>query len=282
VGLECGAEKRALEKSRRKDCSEKERDKKEWAEKDRGKEGAFPETAGGDAGIWRGEKELLAWKFLSFSFNDCTILLLLSSQNKVLCMLWPNVLTTLRIVLTPVIGVLLLGEALWWAVVCFGLAALTDFADGFVAARWNARSVLGAALDPLADKILVMVSMFFVAANGTLRSHWMLWACVVIMVREIFVLGLRSIVGSRALPVIAMAKVKTTLQMVTLPLLMLLPLYGPWMWYHGLCSLLLLLSAFLSIKSGWSYGMVVFRLLSGDAVSHTQEPNKSSPHSTVV
>lgn len=191
-------------------------------------------------------------------------------------MLWPNLLTTLRILLTPVIGLLLLHHAVWWAVGCYGVAALTDFADGFVATRWNAKSLLGAALDPLADKILVLVTMFFMAANGTFPSHWMLWACVLMMIRELLVLGLRSVLGSQVLPVIPMAKLKTTFQMLALPFVMLWPLYGSNSWFCIVGYLLIILSTLLSVHSGCLYGLAAYHFLTMPSAPLSSSKNQTS------
>ena len=65
-----------------------------------------------------------------------------------------NWLTLIRILLIPVFVSLLVYRRPGFALVVFGLAALTDLLDGWVARRWNDQSTLGAFLDPMADKLL--------------------------------------------------------------------------------------------------------------------------------
>jgi CDP-diacylglycerol--glycerol-3-phosphate 3-phosphatidyltransferase len=131
------------------------------------------------------------------------------------------------------------------------LAALTDFADGYVAEKYNARSVLGATLDPLADKVLIILVLFFLAATGRLFGPAMFWPCALIIAREILVLGLRSVMGAEQLPVIKMAKAKTFLQMVVVGLLIndfAFTILG-----YAITIALLWISAVLSVLSGCVY-----------------------------
>src|SRR5437879_1486720 len=71
-----------------------------------------------------------------------------------------TIFTLLRIVLTPLVVYLVIIN--WWgsALVCFITAALTDGIDGFIARHYNQKTFLGACLDPVADKILLL-SVFF-------------------------------------------------------------------------------------------------------------------------
>lgn len=167
----------------------------------------------------------------------------------------PNVLTLFRMILTPVICWGLCwhtSSGIHLATAVFLVAALTDFADGYVAEKYNARSVLGAALDPLADKVLIVLVLFFLAANGHLSGPWMFWPCACIIAREILVLGLRSVMGAERVPVIGVAKAKTFLQMVSVGLLINNNLsdhpYSMWV-----TMILLWLSAVLSTASAYVY-----------------------------
>lgn len=167
---------------------------------------------------------------------------------------WPNFLTLLRIFLTPIICWGLCwhtSSGIYMATGVFLVAALTDFADGYVAEKYNARSVLGAALDPLADKILIILVLFFLAATGRLSGPWMFWPCAWIIAREILVLGLRSVMGSERLPVIKIAKAKTFLQMISVGLLINNFAHNPWS--HGIIMGLLWTSALLSACSAYVY-----------------------------
>jgi CDP-diacylglycerol--glycerol-3-phosphate 3-phosphatidyltransferase len=166
----------------------------------------------------------------------------------------PNFLTLLRILLTPLICWGLCWrtpEGVYMAMAVFIIAALTDFADGYVAEKYNARSVLGAALDPLADKLLIILTLFFLAATQHLSGPWMFWPCAWIIAREILVLGLRSMMGSERLPVIGMAKAKTFLQMISVGLLIVNFTHTDWS--HNLTMGLLWISAILSGCSAYVY-----------------------------
>ncbi len=77
----------------------------------------------------------------------------------------PNILTLLRILMTPVIVYMVLTQQAWWAVILMVIAGVTDMFDGAIARYFNQRTTVGAYLDPLADKILLVslfVSLFFV------------------------------------------------------------------------------------------------------------------------
>lgn len=77
----------------------------------------------------------------------------------------PNILTLLRVLMTPVIVYMVLTGQAWWAVTLMVIAGITDMLDGAIARYFNQRTTVGAYLDPLADKILLVslfVSLFFI------------------------------------------------------------------------------------------------------------------------
>lgn len=71
----------------------------------------------------------------------------------------PNTITLFRLVLIPVFLGLFLSHRVEWALACFGLAAVSDALDGFFARLLNQRSKLGAILDPIADKLLILAAL---------------------------------------------------------------------------------------------------------------------------
>lgn len=135
----------------------------------------------------------------------------------------PNLLTMLRIVLIPVVLWLLADgtpKANFWAAMVYIGTALTDLIDGYLARRWGQISVLGKFLDPLADKLLVMATLVFLAYLG--RLPFLGVVAVIIMVgRELAVTALRTIAMSEGLVMAAMraGKDKTALQMVAILML---------------------------------------------------------------
>lgn len=121
-------------------------------------------------------------------------------------------LTSLRVVLTPVVMVLWASSRLsahWIGLMLFVVAGLTDFFDGKLARR-STPTVFGAYLDPLADKILVMGAASMLVAT----HHLSVWLLFVILVRELSITGLRSVLPhDKKLPASYLAKWKTTGQL---------------------------------------------------------------------
>ena len=133
----------------------------------------------------------------------------------------PNLLTFARAAAVPVSLVLIyaLPHPAMALFVIFIAAALTDFLDGYLARKWNAISPLGAMLDPVADKLLVALLLIYVL---TVLKGALFLPVVVILLRELYISGLREFLASRSasLPVSKGGKLKTTLQMLALALLL--------------------------------------------------------------
>jgi len=97
----------------------------------------------------------------------------------------PNLLTVLRIVATPVLIMLLKYEMFPAALLLFVLAGISDGLDGYIAKRFRYQTRLGAILDPVADKVL-LVSCFVVL---TVMHHIPFWLLVVVVFRDIVIVG---------------------------------------------------------------------------------------------
>ncbi len=136
----------------------------------------------------------------------------------------PNILTILRLAAAPGVVVMFLYFtrpcADWFALVLFVVAALTDFLDGYLARAWKQESKLGAMLDPIADKAMVIIALLVITGFSGMNP-WILLPATVIMFREVFVSGLREFLGDTAgtLKVTNLAKWKTTAQMVAIAML---------------------------------------------------------------
>lgn len=89
----------------------------------------------------------------------------------------PNFITLLRIILVPVIFWLLVSEQVLAAFVVFVVAGISDAVDGYLAKRFNWESELGAYLDPLADKLLIVSVFLALGVRGDLPS-WLVIAAV--------------------------------------------------------------------------------------------------------
>jgi len=147
----------------------------------------------------------------------------------------PNILTVMRLLAAPGVPLAYVlfpsPMADWIALILFVWASLTDFLDGYLARKWNQMSNFGRMLDPIADKVMVMIAMVVIVSlsSGNLLVVWqwqdflILIAVSAILFREIFVSGLREFLGAHAstLQVTKLAKWKTTAQMVAVTALLL-------------------------------------------------------------
>lgn len=139
----------------------------------------------------------------------------------------PILLTFLRIALIPVLVLFVYLPYSWsnlLAVVVFVVAAVTDWADGFLARRWDQGSDFGAFLDPVADKLMVAVALVLLVERHPTALFAI--AAAVIIGREIVISALRewmAEMGERGrVKVSAVGKLKTIFQMVAISFL----LYG--------------------------------------------------------
>jgi cardiolipin synthase len=140
----------------------------------------------------------------------------------------PILLTWLRVALIPlVVGVFYLPDP-WLSpfekgvasTAIFVVAAITDWFDGFLARRWNETSAFGAFLDPVADKLMVagaLIELVHLNRIGTLVAF-------IIIGREIAISALREwmaqIGASKSVAVHSLGKIKTTAQMIAIPMLL--------------------------------------------------------------
>jgi len=137
----------------------------------------------------------------------------------------PNILTWLRIALLPVIVVVFYLDANWARPLCaviFIVAGITDWLDGYLARRMSLESQFGAFLDPVADKLLVMVALVLLVESS--QSWVVTLPAVVIIGREITISALRewmAEIGQRSqVAVSSLGKIKTTMQIIALVVLL--------------------------------------------------------------
>ncbi|MEG0829079.1 MAG: CDP-diacylglycerol--glycerol-3-phosphate 3-phosphatidyltransferase [Anaerovoracaceae bacterium] len=131
----------------------------------------------------------------------------------------PNKLTILRIIAIPVFIVFLLYGFRYTATIIFICAALTDMLDGQIARKYDLVTNFGKLMDPLADKLLVMSALVCLVQLGDVAG----WMVIVILAREFAITGLRTVAASEGIIMAAgvTGKIKTILQMVAIPLLLL-------------------------------------------------------------
>lgn len=174
----------------------------------------------------------------------------------------PNALTLLRIILIPVLVLVFYLPVEWrhlGACAVFTAAALTDILDGYLARRLDQTSLLGAFLDPVADKLMVaVVLVLLVQADPRV---WLALPAAVIIGREITVSALRewmAELGARSKVAVSVyGKVKTIAQMVALIFLLYrhpmlgLPIYEIGIGLLYLAALLTLISMYQYLASAW-------------------------------
>jgi CDP-diacylglycerol--glycerol-3-phosphate 3-phosphatidyltransferase len=167
----------------------------------------------------------------------------------------PNLLAYIRIGLTPVVMALVLASesvehAFGWAAVVFTVAAFTDFADGYLARRWEITTTLGAFLDSVADKVLVTGSLLVLIEVGRAWS----WAAFIIIGRELAVMGLRSVAAMEdhaKVPPSIWGKTKAFFQFIAIGLAML-RLPDPWGPFY-LDEWVMLIAVAVTLISAWDY-----------------------------
>ena len=136
----------------------------------------------------------------------------------------PNILTLLRLIAAPAVAIMFLyfnrPLADWFALILFVGAAFTDFLDGYLARAWKQESKLGAMMDPIADKAMVIIALVVITGFSGMNP-WILLPATLIIFREVFVSGLREFLGETAglLAVTKVAKWKTSVQMFAISVL---------------------------------------------------------------
>jgi CDP-diacylglycerol--glycerol-3-phosphate 3-phosphatidyltransferase len=187
----------------------------------------------------------------------------LKSRDSILNL--PNLLTFFRIVLLPVMALLLdydreqptlehdfmfrfsPGRLAAFVVL---IAGITDLADGWLARRWHIESLLGKFLDPVADKLFLMVGLVMLMKLDRVQP----WLVMLLLSREFLITGLRGVAVGEGLVISAgnFGKLKLTFQLIGLGFLM---------WYGSIFSLsafeigtfILYVALVISLYSGFSY-----------------------------
>ena len=163
-----------------------------------------------------------------------------------------NKLTMLRVFMIPVFLVVLFlaPEPMnrYVAVVIFIVASLTDMLDGKIARKYNLVSNFGKFMDPLADKLLVMSALVSMVALEDLAA----WVVIVILAREFTITGFRTLAMEANIVMAASwwGKVKTTVQMIMIPVVLLNLPFGMMPLVE---TVLVYLSVFFTIFSGADY-----------------------------
>jgi cardiolipin synthase len=175
----------------------------------------------------------------------------------------PNLLTLSRILAVPILVFLLwrpqpIDYAVTFVLYC--IVGITDYFDGYLARAWNSISKLGQFLDPIADKIMVAAVLMMLISSRKANpvpeiAGLHIIPALVILLREIIVSGLREFLGplNVSMPVSALAKWKTTLQLVALGALILGGAVPGQPWVHFVGLVTLWAAAALTLMTGYDY-----------------------------
>jgi len=167
----------------------------------------------------------------------------------------PNYLTLTRIIAIPLIIMSFYFEdskfAHRFGGIAFALASLTDFFDGYLARKFNIVSRFGQMFDPIADKVLVGCVLMMLVKTGRADEV----PCLLILAREFTVAGLREFLAQVrvSVPVTRLAKVKTTIQMISMTMLLVGSVGSGIASLDLIAHVFLWISAVLTLVSGYSY-----------------------------
>lgn len=151
----------------------------------------------------------------------------------------PNRITLTRILLIPIVLALMVIDDItcrWLAAILFLLAALTDFVDGRLARSRGEITDFGKFIDPIADKLLVLLPLILLLWQG---ADVGVFAVLIMVAREIIISGFRLVAASRNQVIAADAsgKLKTSLQILAVAMLMLRAPYAYYVaWLAALLS----------------------------------------------
>jgi len=191
----------------------------------------------------------------------------------------PNLLTLSRILVIPPIVVLFFFDSptiRWVMLGLYVLACITDFFDGWAARSMNQVSNLGRFLDPIADKLLVASIILMVAGTGQLDGIDIV-ACLIILIREITVSGLREHLAEVQIgvPVSKLAKWKTTIQMLALGFLIVGNAAEDFLPAHDIGRGMIWAAAVLTVITGFDYLRAGLRhMTETDLAAHKENQSK--------
>ena len=175
----------------------------------------------------------------------------------------PNILTISRIVLLPVLIILIFSDSNltnFLSIVLFIMMSITDYLDGLIARKTKNTSNFGKMLDPIADKLfVVLILITFISDSMLLGIH--LIPAYLIIAREIFISGLREYASSddnKEIPVSHLGKYKTAAQMGGLFLILLADVYSSLLLINDFGIALLWIAMIASLYSGYQYYRKIF------------------------
>jgi cardiolipin synthase len=179
----------------------------------------------------------------------------------------PNILTIIRMALTPVFVTFLYYQRFTWALLVFVFAGVTDFFDGLLARNFDQKSQLGTILDPIADKILMTTSFITLSMSSIVPkvNHLPVpfWVTVIVISRDVFIIvgatAINIMTGFRGFQPSWLGKISTAVQ-ISAVFLILLAATLPSLKGFYLPTVYLIVSAF-AVFSGIHYIFFVSKLM---------------------
>jgi cardiolipin synthase (CMP-forming) len=177
----------------------------------------------------------------------------------------PNLLSLFRMGLVPVFIISVIDGHPFRALIVFLLGGITDALDGFIARVFKQQSLLGTYLDPIADKLL-LVSAYVTLSIPQLNQGTQipLWVTVLIIARDVLLVVVALILylaaGVRSFPPTFLSKINTTLQVVTVVLVLISGTFPEIRWIDLTADTAIYLVAALTLGSGLDYGLRLNRL----------------------
>lgn len=187
----------------------------------------------------------------------------------------PNLLSLLRMGLVPLFIITLVNGDPRKALLIFVVAGVTDALDGFIARFWNQRSLLGAYLDPIADKLL-LTSAYVVLSIPSLNhgTQIPLWVTILVIARDVLLvvvgLVLYLAAGVRKFPPTVLSKINTVLQVVAVVLVLISGTLPENRFVELAAVTSLYLVAGLTVASGLDYVYRMAKLEKAEKLDRTQ------------
>ena len=172
----------------------------------------------------------------------------------------PNILTLIRIFLTPLLLLFLYFDTQLTNIISaimFTIASITDYFDGFIARKYKVESNFGKMLDHTADKLLVSSTLMMLIHLDKAP----LLPSLIIMCRELLVSGLREHLGmiKITLQVSRLGKIKTTVQMVSIIVLLLGPAFFHCSYFSIIGYIGIWIASALTLITGYNYFKVTLK-----------------------
>jgi cardiolipin synthase len=179
----------------------------------------------------------------------------------------PNMLTVIRILLTPVFVIAIIKHAYILALIIFAVAAITDALDGLIARYLNQRTELGAQMDPIADKLLLSSAYVCLAIINQIPN----WLTVIVISRDVIILMGMSIcyISEVHVPINPsfISKATTLFQLLTITI----ALFSEYYPLVTILNIFCWMTALLTIISGLHYVFIGMKLLHEEASSENIE-----------